>query len=131
VANKVHTINIGGKERTLKYTFGSARKLYGALEKIKGERGLSWFEYVRIDNLEAWLSLVCHGLTHETKTLNPDMVSDWFDELLEAGVELRKSVVWPAIRALGESGACGTYWTLKDDGSFVADLLGKDDAAVA
>lgn len=124
---KTHTINFGGKERTLKYTFSSFREFGKVAERIIGRKGANWFDWVSIDNPEMWAAIVCFGLTHEAKDLTSDKVSLWFDELV-GGADIRVAAIWPAQRAMGESGVTGRKWTIEDDGKFVwldGDEAGK------
>lgn len=127
---KIHSINIGGKDRTLKYTFKSARDLGRASALLNGGKVVDWTRTVDDDSIDGMAIIVCHGLRHEVKDLVPDTVLDWFEEARVAGVEVFKEFVLPAKRALGESGATGNYWTYNEDGRFTKDLAGKDGAAV-
>lgn len=131
MANKIHTTELGGKQRTLRYSFGSFRALGKAAERVMG-RTTNWFEWLGMDHQELWLAVVCHALTHDVKDLTVDRVSEWFEDLLKAGVDIRKAAIWPAQRALGESGVCGKRWTLDDEGKLVwidEDSSGKDSSA--
>ena len=131
MANKVHIINIGGKERTLKYTFDSFRALGSTAQKIIGKT-VNWFEWIAMDHQELWLAMVREALTHETRDINSDRVSGWFTDLLQDGQDIRKAAIWPAQRALGESGVCGRRWTLDDDGKLIwldEDQQGKGVSA--
>lgn len=128
MTSRVHTITIGGKERTLKYTFSSFREFGKVAEKILGRKGANWFDWVAVDNPEMWAVIVCFGLTHESKDLSLDKVAGWFDELVTSGADIREVAIWPAQRAMGESGVCGRKWTIEDDGKFVwldGDEAGK------
>ena len=126
---KIHTINIGGKERTLKYTFKSARDLSRQSAILNGGKVCDWTRTVDDDSIDGMAIMVCFGLRHEAKDLVPDTVLDWFEQAREAGLEVFKEFVLPAKRALGESGATGTYFTYNEDGRFTKDLAGKDGAA--
>lgn len=128
---KAHTITIGGKERTLRYSFASFRALGKAAERVIG-RTTHWFEWISLDHQELWLAEVCHALTHEDKNLNVDRVAEWFEKLLTDGADIRRAAIWPAQRALGESGVCGRRWTLDEEGKLVwldEDESGKDSTA--
>lgn len=129
MANKVHTINIGGKERTLKYTFKSARELSRHSALLNGGKVVDWTRTVDDDSIDGMAIMVCYGLKHEAKDLVPDTVLDWFEAAREEGKEVFKEFVLPAKRALGESGATGTYFTYNDEGRFTKDIAGKGDAA--
>lgn len=129
--SKVHTINIGGKERTLKYTFKSARELSRHSALLNGGKVVDWTRTVDDDSIDGMAIMVCYGLKHEAKDLVPDTVLDWFEAARESGVEVFKAFVLEAKRALGESGATGTYFTYNDEGRYTKDLAGKGDAAGA
>jgi hypothetical protein len=132
MANKVHTISIGGKERTLRYSFGSFREFGKRAEAILGHKGANWFEWVAVDNPEMWAVVVCYALTHEVRDLTVDRVSTWFDEMVKDDLDIRPAAIWPAQRALGESGVCGRKWTIEENGKFIwldEDASGKDSAA--
>ena len=129
MANKVHIINIGGKERTLKYTFKSARELSRHSAILHGGKVVDWTSTVDDDSIDGMAIMVCYGLKHEQKDLVPDTVLEWFEAARAEGLQVMKDFVLPAKRALGESGAMGTYFTYNDDGRFTKDLAGKDGAA--
>lgn len=130
MANKVHIINIGGKDRTLKYTFKSARDLSRQSAILNGGKVVDWTRTVDDDSIDGMAIMVCFGLKHEQKDLVPDTVLEWFEAAREEGREVFKEFVLPAKRALGESGSTGTYFTYNDDGRFTKDLAGKEGAAV-
>lgn len=131
MTSRVHTITIGGKERTLKYTFKSARDLSRASAILNGGKVVDWSRTVDDDSIDGMAIMVCHGLRHEMKDLVPDTVLDWFEEARLEGREVFKEFVLPAKRALGESGATGNYFTYNEDGRFTKDLSGKGAAAGA
>ena len=118
MANKVHSINIGGKDRTLHYSFTSFRALTSVAQKITG-RATSWFEWLALDHPELWAATICYALTGDVRDLTLDRVAEWLEDLLKDGQDIRKAALWPAQRALGESGVCGKRWTISDDGKLV------------
>lgn len=131
MAKKIHTITIGGKERTLKYTFKSFRELSRRSALLNGGKTVDWSRTVDDDSADGMALLVCFGLTHEVKDLVPDTVAEWFDAAIEEGRAVFEEFVLPAKRALGESGATGTYFTYTAEGRFTKDLAGKGEAAGA
>lgn len=126
---KVHSINIGGKERTLQYTFKSARDLSRQSAILNGGKVCDWTRTVDDDSIDGMAIMVCFGLRHEVKDLVPDTVLDWFEQARVEGREVFKEFVLPAKRALGESGSTGSYFTYNEDGRFTKDLAGKGAAA--
>jgi hypothetical protein len=129
MAHRVHTINIGGKERTLKYTLRSARELNRWLSLQNGGKAVDAIQVVNNDSIDGFSMLVCSGLKHAEPDIVPDTVLEWFEAALERHADIIREFVLPAKRALGESGALGQYFTFDENGHFTRDPAGKDGAA--
>lgn len=128
---KVHIIDIGGKERTLKFTLRSARELNRWMSIQNGGRAVDAIQVVNNDSIDGFCMLICSGLKHAEPDLVPDNVLEWLEAALEKRADIYREYVLPAKRALGESGVLGQYFTYDTNGQITKDISGKDGAAAA
>jgi len=119
-----HKITLGGRERTLRYTpkdrIAIEQATFGGAKEI--------VDIIGVGTLTVHATIIWAGLRHEQKKLDIDTVVDWIAEHLETAPI--SELLHPALRALGESRACGFKFTLDDDAEFRV-LEGKEERGSA
>ncbi len=120
---KIHTVELGGKTRTLKYD-------YDDLERLEQMLGMPIYDAVtRTPTAATRHVLIWGGIKHEEgKRFTPaDVALMCFTHIKGGGdfVDL-----WPPVRrAVGESGLCGIRFTFDEESGEMRMLEGKAEEA--
>ena len=120
-----HKVTLGGRERTFRYTPKDRMAIEQAL--FGGSKDI--VELIGLATLQVQATIVWGGLRHEQRKLDVDTVIDWISEYLENTGPIDE-VTHEAVRALGESRACGFKFTIEVGGKLKV-LEGKEERGSA
>lgn len=117
MSDNKHVVDLGGKERELRYTLASRRFIETTFKALYG-RPVPILDALDDGTIEGQAVLLAAGLQHASKNLAVNDVIEWMDAENGKGRDLFEALVLPCKRALGESGVAGFRFTYDQAGAF-------------